>query len=94
MAALNRDSRPEVFCKKGVLKKFIKFTEKDLCQSLFFNKVETLAQAFSCELCENFKNIFFIEHLRWLLLSKTICIKFFFLLFTWLNVPGCVLPSP
>ena len=31
-------SRPEVFCKKGVLKNFTKFTEKHLCQSLFLNK--------------------------------------------------------
>ena len=32
------------------------------------NKKETLAQVFSCEFCEIFKNAFFIEHLRWLLL--------------------------
>ena len=32
-------SRPEVFYKKGVLRKFAKFTGKHLCQSLFFNKV-------------------------------------------------------
>ena len=32
-------SRPEVFCKKGVLRNFAKFTGKDLCQSLFFNEV-------------------------------------------------------
>ena len=30
---------PEVFCKKGVLKNFTKFTGKHLCQSLFFNNV-------------------------------------------------------
>ena len=36
---LNRTSRPEVFCKKGVLRNFTKFTGKHLCQSLFFNKV-------------------------------------------------------
>ena len=30
---------PEVFCKKGVLRDFAKFTRKHLCQSLFFNKV-------------------------------------------------------
>ena len=30
---------PEVFYKKGVLKNFTKFTGKNLCQSLFFNKV-------------------------------------------------------
>ena len=33
-----------------------------------FIKKETLAQVFSCEFCEIFKNIFFTEHLRWLLL--------------------------
>ena len=32
-------SRPEVFCKKGVLGNLAKFTGKRLCQSLFFNKV-------------------------------------------------------
>ena len=32
----SRSSRPEVFCKKGVLKNFAKFTGKHLCQSLFF----------------------------------------------------------
>ena len=37
-----RSSRPEVFCKKGVLRNFAKFTEKHLCQSLFFNKVADL----------------------------------------------------
>ena len=30
---------PEVFCKKGVLRNFLKFIEKHLCQSLFFNKI-------------------------------------------------------
>ena len=33
---------PEVFCKKGVLKSFAKFTGKHLCQSLFYNKVAGL----------------------------------------------------
>ena len=28
-----------MFCKKGVLKDFAKFTEKHLCQILLFNKV-------------------------------------------------------
>ena len=32
-------SHPEVFCKKGILRNFAKFTEKCLCQSLNFNKV-------------------------------------------------------
>ena len=37
-----RSIRPELFCKKGVLRNFAKFTEKHLCQSLFFNKVAGL----------------------------------------------------
>ena len=31
-----------MFCKKGVLRNFAKFTGKDLCQGLFFNKVAGL----------------------------------------------------
>ena len=31
--------KTEVFCKKGVLKNFAKFTGKHLYRSLFFNKV-------------------------------------------------------
>ena len=57
-----RSSRPEVFCRKGVLRNFAKFTGKHLCQSLFFNK-ETLALVFSCKFCEISKNTFFTEHL-------------------------------
>ena len=34
-----RSSRPEVFCKKGVLRNFAKFIVKHLCHSLFFDKV-------------------------------------------------------
>ena len=38
-----RSSCPEVFCKKGVLRNFEKFTRKHLYQRLFLNK-ESLAQ--------------------------------------------------
>ena len=31
---LHKGSRPEMFCEKGVLRKFAKFTGKPLCQSL------------------------------------------------------------
>ena len=61
---------------KGVLRNFATFTGKHLCQSLFFYEVaglrpqacnfiknETLAQLFSCEFYEIFKNTFFTEHL-------------------------------
>ena len=51
-----RSSRREVFCKKGVLRNFTKFTGKHLFQSLFFNKVAGLRPPF------------YIEHLWWLLL--------------------------
>ena len=37
-----RSSRLEVFCKKGVLSNFAKFTGKRLCQSLFYNEVAGL----------------------------------------------------
>ena len=69
---LSRSSRPELFCKKRVLRNFVKFSGKHLWQSLFYNKVsglkpviflkrETLAQAFSSK-------SFFVEHFWWLLL--------------------------
>ena len=70
LAVLARSSHPEVFCKKGALRNFIKFTGKHLCQSLFFNKVADLRLAtllkkrlwhrcFYCEFCEISKNTFF-----------------------------------
>ena len=66
---ISRSTRPDIFCKKGVLRNFTKFTVKHLCQSLFFNKVavevacnftkkETLVQVFSCEFCKISKNTF------------------------------------
>ena len=41
----HRSSRPEVYCKKGVLRNFVKLTGKHLCQSLFLNKVAGLRTA-------------------------------------------------
>ena len=41
----DRSSRLEVFCKKGVLGNFAKFTGKHMCQRLFFNKVAGLKPA-------------------------------------------------
>ena len=38
----DRSSRPEAFCKNGVLRNFAKFTGNHLYQSLFFNKVAGL----------------------------------------------------
>ena len=42
LSFISRSNRLEVFCKKDVLKNFAKFTGKQLCQSLFFNKVAGL----------------------------------------------------
>ena len=41
---LGRSSRPEVFCKKDVLRNILKLTGKQLCQGLFFNKVASLCK--------------------------------------------------
>ena len=43
--AFVRSSRPDVLCKKGVLRNFGKFIEKYMCQKLFFNKVAGLRPA-------------------------------------------------
>ena len=59
-------SLSEVLFEKDALKNFSKFTGKYLYQSPFFNKVRK--EMFSCEFWEIFKNTFFKEHLRWLLL--------------------------
>ena len=72
-----RSSRPEVFCKKGVLRNFANFTRKHLCHSLFFNKVAGLAtllkkrlwhRCFPVKFVKFLRTSFFIEHLWWLLL--------------------------
>ena len=46
----------------------VSFLMKLQVEACNFIKNETLAQVFSCELCEISKNNFLIEHLRWLLL--------------------------
>ena len=53
---------PGVFCNNGVLKNFTKFTGNTCARDSFlikFIKKESLAQVFSCEFCEFFKNTFF-----------------------------------
>ena len=67
-----RSSHRRYSVRKGVLRNFAKFTGKHLCQSLYFNKVagqvsnfnkiETLAQVFSCKFCEISKKTFFTEY--------------------------------
>ena len=65
-----RSSRPEVFCKKGVLRNFAKFTGKHLCWSFFLIKLQVWCLAtllikrlwqkvFSCQFCKISKITFF-----------------------------------
>ena len=65
--------------KKGVLINLVKFTGKDLCWSLFFNKVAGLRPAtllkkrlwhwcFPVDFTKFLRTPFYIEHLWWLLL--------------------------
>ena len=58
-----RSSQQRCSVRKSVLRNFAKFTGKHLWQSLSFNKRETLAQVFSFEFYEIFKNAFLTEHL-------------------------------
>ena len=77
--SFSRSSRPEVFCKKGVLRNFVKFSGGHLCQRLFLNKVAGLRRStllkkslwhrcFPVNFAKFQRTHFLIEHLRWLLL--------------------------
>ena len=77
----NRSSRPEVFCRKSVLRNFAKFTVKRLCQDFPFSNVAGLRAAtllkkrlwrrcFPVNFVKFLRTAFFIEHLRWLLLLQ------------------------
>ena len=73
-----RSSRPEVFCRKGALRNFAKFTEKQLRQGLLFNKVadlsrffikkETRHRCFPVNFVKFRETPFFAEQPQWLLL--------------------------
>ena len=72
---VNISSRPEVLCKKGVLRNFAKFTGKHRCQSIFFNKGAGLSPAtllkkrlwhrcFPVNLAKLLRTPFLTKHLR------------------------------
>ena len=68
LSGKHRTSPPNVFCKKGVLENFTKFTGKHLCQSLFLIKLQASGvflgiQVFSYEYYEVFKSSFFVHTL-------------------------------
>ena len=73
IAKLFRNSHWRCSIKKGALKNLEKFTGKQMCWSLFFNKVVGLMLRNMCFLV-NFakfsRTSFFIEHLRWLFLDS------------------------
>ena len=72
--SLFRSRHQRCSIKQGVLKKFAKFTEGNLCRSVFFNKIAGLrpvtllkkipTQVFFSELCEIFRSTFTEQHLR------------------------------
>ena len=78
-----RSSHLEVFCRKGVLRNFEKFTGKHLCQSLLFIKIAGLrtgtllkrrfcCRCFSVNFSKFLKTTSITEHLRWLLLKTPV----------------------
>ena len=62
-----RSSRPEVFCRKGVLRKFAKFTGKHRPATLL--KKRLWHRFFPVNFAKFLRTPFLTEHLRWLLLS-------------------------
>ena len=78
---MNRSSRPEMFCKKGIYGNFTKFSVKHHFQSLFFYKLAALRPAtllkkrvwhkrFPVNFAKFLRTSFLTEHFRWLLLNE------------------------
>ena len=66
-----RSSRPEVFCKKGVLRNFAKSTGKHLYQNFWpatLLKARLWHRCFPVNFTKFLRAPFLTEHLRWLLL--------------------------
>ena len=66
-SASQRNKRSQMFLRIAVLKKFTILLRKHLCWSLKHKK--TLQHRCFSVILQNFKNSFFTEHPRWLLLS-------------------------
>ena len=63
-----RSSCPEVFCKKGVFKNFVKLTEKHLCQNFVKLTKKHLCQSLFFDKNAKFlRTPYLIEQLQWLL---------------------------
>ena len=75
----SKSSRSQMFFELSRIKNFAIFTGKHLCSGLFLIKLQAFRPAtflkrdsntgVSCGYCEIFKNSFFRENLRWLLLT-------------------------
>ena len=85
MSGKIRSSRLEVFCKKSVLRNLAKSTEKHLCQSLFFKKLQRFHlhfhlwhRCFPVNLTKFLRIPFLTEYLWWLLLQNDIFVEFYF----------------
>ena len=75
----SKSSRSQMFFEKSSIKNFAIFTRKHLRWSLFLIKLQAFRPAtflkrssntcISCGYCELFKNSFFKQNLRWLLLA-------------------------
>ena len=69
-------SRSHMFFKIGVLRNFAIFTGKQLCWSLFLIKLQTFIKkrlqhrCFPVNIAKFLRTLFFIAHLRWLLLNN------------------------
>ena len=64
-----RSSRPDLFCKKGILKNFAKFTGKHLClRPATLLKKRLWRRCFPVNFVKYQRTPFLIEHLWWLLL--------------------------
>ena len=64
--AINRSSRPDISCKRSIIKTFAKFTGKHLCWSLFLNivAVNFIKQETTTQLLifyQNFQNKYFCK---------------------------------
>ena len=57
-------SFPDLFCKKGILKNFAKFTRKHMRKSLLFVKKEIWRRFFSVNLAKFLRTSFLKEYLR------------------------------
>ena len=95
-------SRPEVFCKKGVLRNLTKFTEKHQYQSLSLNKVAGQACNFNKKRlwCRLFRRLFIhkfcnnskmLLSLSWAMFMERLCFRFYQGP-TFLRLSTCVFP--